>query len=79
MHCRVDFLATHGLPEWRGERVVVKNLLADLRDRDSGFGLLGGEVGFLTATLVVIDMTLAGLFWAMSNASGGGGDDVIGS
>ena len=45
---------------------------------DSGFGLLGGEVGFLTATLVVIDMTLAGLFWAMSSASGGGGDDVIG-
>lgn len=45
---------------------------------DSGFGLLGGEVGFLTATLVAIDMTLAGLFWAMSNASGGGGDDVIG-
>ncbi|MGJ7484438.1 P-type conjugative transfer protein TrbL [Variovorax sp. LT2P21] len=44
---------------------------------DSGFGLLGGEVGFLTATLVVIDMTLAGLFWAMGNASGGG-DDVIG-
>ena len=45
---------------------------------DSGFGLLGGEVGFLTATLVVIDMTLAGLFWAMGNAGGGGGDDVIG-
>jgi len=45
---------------------------------DSGFGLMGGEVGFLTATLVAIDMTLAGLFWAMSNASGGGGDDVIG-
>jgi type IV secretion system protein TrbL len=45
---------------------------------DSGFGLLGGEVGFLTATLVVIDMTLAGLFWAMANASGGSGDDVIG-
>ena len=45
---------------------------------DSGFGLLGGEVGFLTVTLVVIDMTLAGLFWAMSNASGGSGDDVIG-
>ncbi len=43
---------------------------------DSGFGLLGGEVRFLTATLVVIDMTLAGLFWAMSHASGNG-DDVI--
>jgi type IV secretion system protein TrbL len=44
---------------------------------DSGFGLLRGEVAFLTTTLVVIDMTLAGLFWAMSHASGGG-DDVIG-
>ena len=43
---------------------------------DSGFGLLQGEVGFLTATLVAIDMTLAGLFWAMSHASGQG-DDVI--
>lgn len=43
---------------------------------DSGFGLLGGEVRFLTATLVVIDVTLAGLFWAMSHASGNG-DDVI--
>ena len=31
---------------------------------DSGFGLLQGEVAFLTATLVVIDMVLAGLFWA---------------
>jgi type IV secretion system protein TrbL len=31
---------------------------------DSGFGLLRGEVGFLTATLVGIDITLAGLFWA---------------
>ena len=32
---------------------------------DSGFGLLRGEVAYLTATLVVIDMTLAGLFWAI--------------
>ena len=31
---------------------------------DSGFGLLGGEVAFLSSTLVVIDVTLAGLFWA---------------
>ena len=38
---------------------------------DSGFGLLHGEVAYLTAVLVVIDMTLAGLFWAM------GGDDVV--
>ncbi|BAU73837.1 P-type conjugative transfer protein TrbL [Metapseudomonas furukawaii] len=37
---------------------------------DTGFGLLGGEVAFLTLTLVAIDMTLAGLLWAM------GGEDV---
>jgi len=40
---------------------------------DSGFGLLGGDVGFLTTVLIGIDITLAGLFWAM-----GGEDDVIG-
>ncbi|WP_398494394.1 P-type conjugative transfer protein TrbL [Variovorax sp.] len=44
---------------------------------DSGFGLLRGEVAFLSATLIVIDVTLAGLFWAMSHAGGGSGDDVI--
>ncbi|AYM82165.1 conjugal transfer protein TrbL [Agrobacterium tumefaciens str. Cherry 2E-2-2] len=31
---------------------------------DSGFGLLSGEVAFLTSTLIVIDIVLAGLFWA---------------
>ena len=40
---------------------------------DAGFGLLGGDVHFLTATLIAIDITLAGLFWAM-----GGEDNVIG-
>lgn len=40
---------------------------------DSGFGLLGGDVAFLTTVLIGIDITLAGLFWAM-----GGEDDVIG-
>lgn len=44
---------------------------------DSGFGLLAGEVAFLTATLVAIDMTLAGLFWAMGHAAGGSGEDVM--
>ncbi|NPC57781.1 P-type conjugative transfer protein TrbL [Caenimonas soli] len=43
---------------------------------DSGFGLLGGEVAFLTATLVAIDMVLAGLFWAMGGVNGSG-EDVI--
>ena len=40
---------------------------------DSGFGLLGGDVGFLTTILIGIDITLAGLFWAL-----GGEQDVIG-
>ena len=31
---------------------------------DSGFGLLGGDVAFLTSTLVAIDITLAGLAWS---------------
>lgn len=39
---------------------------------DSGFGLLGGEVAFLASTLIVIEVKLAGLFWAF-----GAGDDVL--
>jgi len=39
---------------------------------DSGFGLLGGEVAFIATTLIVIDVTLAALFW-----SWGADDDVI--
>ncbi len=33
---------------------------------DSGFGLLAGDVGFLTAILIGIDVVLAGLFWALA-------------
>ena len=39
---------------------------------DSGFGLLGGEIAFLTSTLIVIDIVLAGLFWAW-----GADEDVL--
>jgi type IV secretion system protein TrbL len=39
---------------------------------DSGFGLLGGEVAWLASTLIAIDVTLAGLFWAW-----GADEDVI--
>lgn len=39
---------------------------------DSGFGMLGGEVAFLTTALIVIDITLAGLFWAW-----GADEDII--
>ncbi|HET7412410.1 MAG TPA: P-type conjugative transfer protein TrbL [Pararhizobium sp.] len=38
---------------------------------DSGFGLLGGEVAFVATTLIVIDVTLAALFWSW------GADDAI--
>ncbi len=31
---------------------------------DSGFGLIHGDVTFVATTLIAIDMTLAGLFWA---------------
>ena len=34
---------------------------------DSGFGLLAGDVAFLTSTLVAIDITLAGLMWALAS------------
>jgi type IV secretion system protein TrbL len=33
---------------------------------DSGFGLLGSEVAFLSTTLGAIDIVLAGLFWALA-------------
>jgi len=36
-----------------------------IRYIDSGFGLLTGDVAFLTTVLIGIDITLAGLFWAM--------------
>lgn len=40
---------------------------------DSGFGLLDGDVHFLSATLIGIDMTLAALFWTL-----GGEDNNLG-
>ena len=39
---------------------------------DSGFGLIRGDVGFLASTLIVIDVTLAFLFYAW-----GDGDDIL--
>ena len=39
---------------------------------DSGFGLLGGDVRFLSQTLIALDITLAGLFWALA-----GDEDII--
>jgi len=53
--------------------VIDRFMQAFIRYIDSGFGLLGGDVHFLTVTLIGIDITLAGLFWAM-----GGEDNVLG-
>src|ERR1700712_5038481 len=39
---------------------------------DSGFGLIRGDVGYLASTLIVIDVTLAFLFYAW-----GDGDDIL--
>ena len=52
---------------------VIDNFLGVFtRYIDSGFGLLGGEVAFIATTLIVIDVTLAALFW-----SWGADDDII--
>lgn len=40
---------------------------------DSGFGLIQGDVRWLAGVLIVIDITLAGLFWAFSPS-----EEVIG-
>ena len=53
--------------------VIDRFMAAFIQYIDSGFGLLRGDVAFLSSTLIGIDITLAGLFWAM-----GGEDDVIG-
>ena len=52
---------------------VIDNFLGVFtRYIDSGFGLLSGEVAFIATTLIVIDVTLAALFW-----SWGADDDII--
>ena len=53
--------------------VIDQFLAAFIRYIDSGFGLLGGDVSFLSRTLIALDITLAGLFWAL-----GGEDNVLG-
>jgi len=53
--------------------IIDRFMQAFIRYIDSGFGLLGGDVHFLTTVLIGIDITLAGLFWAM-----GGEDDILG-
>ncbi|MGO4712173.1 P-type conjugative transfer protein TrbL [Bradyrhizobium sp. 2TAF24] len=56
----------------RGAGVIDNFLGVFTRYIDSGFGLLGGEVAFIATTLIVIDVTLAALFW-----SWGADDDIM--
>jgi type IV secretion system protein TrbL len=46
-----------------GTGIIDQFLETFTRYIDSGFGLLGGEVGYLATMLAAIDITLAGLFW----------------
>ena len=55
-----------------GTGVIDRFLEVFTRYIDSGFGLLSGEVAFLATTLIVIDITLAALFW-----SWGADEDII--
>ena len=56
-----------------GNTGVIDNFLGVFTSYiDSGFGLLGGEVAFIATTLIVIDVTLAALFWAW-----GADDDIM--
>ncbi|HVB16651.1 MAG TPA: P-type conjugative transfer protein TrbL [Stellaceae bacterium] len=54
--------------------IIDQFLQTFIRYIDGGFGLLGGDVTHLTTLLVGIDITLAGLFWALD-----GGTDVVAS
>src|SRR5438445_10425154 len=47
-----------------GTGIIDQFLETFTRYIDSGFGLVGGEVGYLATTLAAIDVTLAALFWA---------------
>jgi type IV secretion system protein TrbL len=55
-----------------GTGIIDQFLETFTRYIDSGFGLLGGEVGYLATTLTAIDITLAGLFW-----SWGADEDIL--
>jgi type IV secretion system protein TrbL len=55
-----------------GTSVIDRFLAVFTQYIDSGFGLLQPEVAFVATTLIVIDVTLAALFW-----SWGGDDDII--
>ncbi|MFA7586938.1 MAG: P-type conjugative transfer protein TrbL [Novosphingobium sp.] len=54
-------------PDTLNLNIVDRFLQAFVSYIDSGFGLLSGDVAFLTTVLIGIDVTLAALWWAMDN------------
>src|ERR1700677_3526379 len=50
----------------RGTGVIDRFLAVFTQYIDSGFGLVQGDVRWLAGVLIAIDITLAGLFWAMA-------------
>jgi hypothetical protein len=61
-----------GAADMQGAGVIDHFLEVFTRYIDSGFGLLRPEVAFIATTLIVIDVTLAALFW-----SWGADEDII--
>ncbi len=55
-----------------GTGVIDRFLEVFTRYIDTGFGLIHGEVAFVATTLIVIDVTLAALFWVW-----GEGDEIL--
>ena len=55
-----------------GTGIIDQFLETFTRYIDTGFGLVGGDVGYLATTLAAIDITLAGLFW-----SWGADEDIL--
>lgn len=55
-----------------GTGIIDQFLETFTRYIDSGFGLVGSDVGYLATTLTAIDIILAALFWAW-----GGDDDSL--
>ncbi|MFA5965239.1 MAG: P-type conjugative transfer protein TrbL [Sphingomonas sp.] len=56
----------------KGTGVIDRFLEVFTRYIDTGFGLIHGEIAFVATTLIVIDVTLAALFWVW-----GEGDEIL--
>jgi hypothetical protein len=62
----IERVAIGGTLRMGGSGVIDQFLNVFTAYIDSGFGLLGGDVRFLSQTLIALDITLAGLFWALA-------------